>query len=569
MAGGMSERGTCMSDMKGRFRQCVCLLAVMSVLFSISACDEKTPTSVDTDQSSMSGSREDGPLVPYPETIKMTRAEYASPITTYIDGEDAADNFITDFYRNKLNIVWDNAWSCAEDGYFSRLNLAIASGDLPDVFMVNASQLKHLINADVIMDLTDVYETYICDNLRTNIEYDDRLALSIPTVNGRLYAVPLTRVYEGSVGFLWLRTDWMQKLGLQAPTTLEEFKDYVATVKESGIAGRGTSGFCFLGPGSAAFEGLAHASGAYYDCWVRDDDGQSLVYSTFRPEMRNALLNMQQMYRDGLIDRDFAVAGPLLFERMMAGQYGILLGEFSYPAMLKYSVMSNPEATWDAFPVPLNPQAELRPQSDVFVSGYVVVRKDCAHPEALLKSMNLWAQVWLADGIYREWYTDQMVTTYNEVVNCGKYALPYFFEGVDSGIEIGRYIRSAYASGNPTEEIKKYPYARMTYSYMADETAPNFISGEGWSLKTVYMTSERIFDEKYHTLQFNQFQGLLSNEATYYQNALNQDIMETFIDIIMGEDIDAFDRLAEDWEAGGGDKIKKEVNNWYHGQSRG
>lgn len=100
----------------------------------------------------------------------------------------------------------------------------------------------------------------------------------------------------------------------------------------------------------------------------------------------------------------------------------------------------------------------------------------------------------------------------------------------------------------------------MTYSYMADETAPNFISGEGWSLKTVYMTSERIFDEKYHTLQFNQFQGLLSNEATYYQNALNQDIMETFIDIIMGEDIDAFDRLAEDWEAGGGDKIKKEVN---------
>ena len=53
-----------------------------------------------------------------------------------------------------------------------KLNLSIAEGDLPDVFHVNESQLQQLVDADLIWDLTDIYETYASDAVKSYISSD-------------------------------------------------------------------------------------------------------------------------------------------------------------------------------------------------------------------------------------------------------------------------------------------------------------------------------------------------------------------------------------------------------------
>jgi putative aldouronate transport system substrate-binding protein len=47
------------------------------------------------------------------------------------------------------------------------------------------------------------------------------------------------------------------------------------------------------------------------------------------------------------------------------------------------------------------------------------------------------------------------------------------------------------------------------------------------------------------------------------QASLNDMINETFTKIIMGQSIDTFVKLMEDWKKLGGNDMTKEVNDWY------
>ena len=267
------------------------------------------------------------------------------------------------------------------------------------------------------MDLSAVYKHYASDKLRENIEYDNGYLLQYPTVDNKLYGIPLTSAYEGNIGFMWLRTDWMKQLGLSAPTTYDELCTYIQKVKDSGLNGTSqSSGFSFLGPGSVSFDSIAQISGAYYNYWVKDAQTGKLVYSSVQPSMRNALLAMQKMFANGLIDRDFAVKASTEQEMISNGQYGVLFGQYYYPALLKGSVLNNKNATWNAYPMPSSDGVNPVPKGNTYASAYVVVRKGFEHPEALMKSMSLWGEVWLDGGQYRDWFTEQMTTAYKDVV---------------------------------------------------------------------------------------------------------------------------------------------------------
>ena len=150
---------------------------------------------------------------------------------------------------------------------------------------------------------------------------------------------------------------------------------------------------------------------------------------------------------------------------------------------------------------------------------------------------------------------------------CGEYALPYQFDGVETHQIIGKYIRNILDSANPASEIEKYPYAKMTYSYMADQNASNFVSGEGWTLKHIYTCSEKVM-ESYNKVQFDEYQGMLSDDCTFDKISLDKTMQETFVNIIMGEPIDKFDSFVADWYKLGGESITAEVNEWYSKQQK-
>ena len=398
------------------------------------------------------------------------------------------------------------------------------------------------------------------------------MLLDFPTHKGKLYGVPLTSSYAGNTGFMWIRTDWMKKLGLSAPTTYQELCRYINTLKKSGLCANNSSGFSFLGAGSVSFDSISQMYGAYYDYFVKDESTNKLIYSGITDNMKNALKAMQDMFKAGLIDSDWAAKGSTEEEMISVGQYGIVFGQYYYPGLLSGSLLNDPNADWEAFPLPsLNADNKARPKGTDYVNGYVVVRKGYEHPEALLKSMNLWAELWTDGGEYNGWLAERMTTDHKTVKLIGEYALPYQFDGVLTFNSIGKSIREVLSSANPETEINNHVYSKMTFNYINDylkdpKNTAN-ISGEGWKLYKIYTSAAPVMDQYMGNLKFNEYHGMLSEDSAFNKVTLDKMMVECYTNIIMGDPIDTFDAFVKEWYKEGGQTMLDEVNQWYSNQS--
>ena len=90
-----------------------------------------------------------------PAVINVGRS--VDPNQGYVNGDTIDDNLWYREYLTRLNIDVENEWTVMTSEYNTRLNLAIASGDIPDVSMVyNHTQLRTLGEAGRVAEITEV-----------------------------------------------------------------------------------------------------------------------------------------------------------------------------------------------------------------------------------------------------------------------------------------------------------------------------------------------------------------------------------------------------------------------------
>ena len=104
--------------------------------------------------------------------------------------------------------------------YTDRLNIVMASGDLPDVLYVQNfdATYQQWARDGLLLDLTE-YLTPEKMPIASSVLTEDELASAM--VDGRLYAFP--RVQTKPQDCILYRGDWLDKLGLKIPTTPEKF----------------------------------------------------------------------------------------------------------------------------------------------------------------------------------------------------------------------------------------------------------------------------------------------------------------------------------------------------------
>lgn len=133
------------------------------------------------------------------------------------NGDDVTDNVWIREYKDRFNIEVVTDWVSNE--YDTKLNLSIAEGDLPDVFHVNASQLQQLIEADLIMDLTEVFDIYASDTIKNYMNLDAD-SFESGKRDGKLYGIP--QMGFGTItqpNYIWFSKDWREALNLEEPHT--------------------------------------------------------------------------------------------------------------------------------------------------------------------------------------------------------------------------------------------------------------------------------------------------------------------------------------------------------------
>ncbi|AEI42799.1 extracellular solute-binding protein [Paenibacillus mucilaginosus] len=215
-----------------------------------------------------------------------------------------------------------------------QFNLMVASRNLTDVIQTNwfnvARGPQNAIDEGTIIRLNDLIDKH-APNFKKYLAEHPEVASMIKTDKGDIYAFPFIRgdnkikVYYGPV----IRKDWLDKLGLEAPTTIDEWEKVLVAFRDKDPNGNGKNDeIPFLLEVSTVRNDLLNAMiGAWgiLDKFYQKDG--KIYYGEMQPEFKDFLTTMQRWYKDGLIDKDFAaVDGKLKDAKTSNNQLGVLYG---------------------------------------------------------------------------------------------------------------------------------------------------------------------------------------------------------------------------------------------------
>lgn len=546
-------------EVKKMIKKWAALVLAGCMLVSAAGCaaaDKKQPAA-DTEVASAAAQQRESWSEPYQETVTLTVARQ-SVAYEFPEGDDITNNIWTRSFREKMNVEVVTDW--VSDEYETKLNLAIASGDLPDVFVVNDVQLRQLTEAGLVADLTEVYDKWASDTLKSFMEAEPTIFDTAKGEDGRLYAIP--QLYSGyHPDLLWLRNDWMEQLGMEAPETVADLEEILRGMKE--ISG----GYSYaVGQDLELLYKLGIAWGAYPGFWIQEEDGRIINGST-APEMKEALKAFSQWYQEGLIKSDFATMNfDSVKEDIVAGKAGAQTSRSSWGWV--YGVDTVKNLGTDAYFMPCDIPTVSGEKAVYPINfsnkGYIVVNKDCKNPEAVLSLIDYYVYV-LNDA-----YTDGSMTA-EEIEKYTANNMQHVtapFAVTNSMDDYGRYDMIARAFETGDESVLETSIAVECYNgakRWIDEKDPASVGyALQFGVKGCGMEkASEILKEK-RTIN-SRLWGASPQALLDYGTTLDDILLEGFTKIIMGaEDVDYFDTLVEQWYAAGGQSVTDAVNEMYN-----
>jgi putative aldouronate transport system substrate-binding protein len=347
------------------------------------------------------------PFGAYPETIEYTLGKMTSVNNSNMPENDTyTDNAYTRYIKSVINVQNVDVFEANDSQYDTNVSMVISMGSLPDIMVVSSQdEVEQLVEAGLIEDLTESYNNCISDRIRKMYEsYGDSLK-DMVTYDGKIMALPETNITDGP-NLVWLRKDWMDKLGLSEPHTID---DVVNIVKHfisedpgnNGVDASGKPNTVGLAVDTDVTGECGYSSeflldiifacfGAYPKQWIMNDDGE-IVYGSVTDEAKEALSYINSLYNQGVIDNDFLLrTSTNICELIENGLCGSFFGPWWAPNNpLANAVSRNPDADWQPYLIATDSDGTTSYHSQNPCYKYVVVRKGYEHPEIAAKMISV------------------------------------------------------------------------------------------------------------------------------------------------------------------------------------
>lgn len=532
----------------------------------LAGCSQnKTASSADTGAASAGGTGEvnTDPYYKYPEKIELTAGVQVYDAAKKLpQGDTLEDNRYTRYFEEQTNVHITNTFE-AQSGtaYRQKVKLAAASDDLPDIMFINKedySLLKQLVEFGQIADLTDAFNTYLDPDVREKLTSGDGSAMAQVTFDGRIMALPEPTLQYDSTYLLWIRQDWLDKLGLEPPKSVEELIQVAQAFMEQDPDGNGaddTYGMVANRYYDTTFEPIFSAYDAYPGLWYKNDGGE-VVYGGVQPEAKEALAVLHQMYELGIIDTEFA-SRENENELVASNKAGLYFCPWWAPwGHLVDSVSNDRSADWRAYALPLNAEGEFNAPGASPANCYMVVSSECKNIDAVMRYFNVATNQndLLEKDLYRgeeglsESYRLSAISFVTDYVDC----IP------KKNILYNKILAGEEEIGGPTD-INPVETEFNINAINADAKDPK-ANIEDWGQMAAYLIGAKpLAEDPAPHLKAGAFYGVTETMESKWAN-LKQLQEETYLGIIAGTiPLDDFDKFVENWNAQGGSTITEEV----------
>lgn len=563
-----------MSGLRNTFKKCVAL-GVTGIMLILAGC--KSPAGfASNDNEDYNVRMEEARTTPfgaYPETIEYTLGKMTSVNNSNMpDNDTYTDNAYTRYIKSVINVQNVDVFEANDSQYDTNVSMAISMGNLPDIMVVSSQdEVEQLAEAGLIEDLTESYNNCISDKVKDMYEsYGDSLK-DMVTYDGKIMALPETNITDGP-NLVWLRKDWLDKLGLSEPRTIDDVVNIVKHFISDDPGNNGTdasgkpntvgivvdtdvTGEC--GYSSEFLLDIIFACfSAYPKQWIMDNDGE-IVYGSVTEEAKEALSYISNLYSEGVIDNDFLLrTSTNICELIENGLCGSFFGPWWAPNNpLVNAVNSNPEADWQPYLIATDSDGTTSYHSQNPCYKYVVVRKGYEHPEIAAKMISV-----MFDKVRFDCTDSEEFANYYQL-NVEPTARPLSIN-VDYNNALSICYRNidAAISGrkNPDSlELLERSYYDACSAYIKNEES----TSTQWA---AYMSRIKacslIAQDNIKVVDSLYFKTTDTMKSRWWR--LKAKEKEAYLKIISGEeDISYFDTFVEEWNEQGGETITAEVRD--------
>ncbi|MBW4082274.1 extracellular solute-binding protein [Paenibacillus sp. S150] len=518
----------------------------------------------------------------YAEPITLTTVKGIGTNYFFKTGETMENNVLQRYMKDHLGIDVKYDWIVTDtnDAYKTKLRLMLSSGEkMPDIitYRGEVETVNMLIDSGQFMEVGGLFDKYAGDHYKEGVALNPDTWLPV-TRDGKRMALPVLDYAYNDDMLLWLRQDWMDKLGLEAPETLADLENIFDAFVNKDPDGNGKKDTIGLATGfKNTFLGwMADISWLFGDYgtmpgqWNKASDG-TLAYGSIDPGAKQALATLKTWMDKGYISKDSGLKDETSASELFTkGQAGAIVGRNWLPDWPFGDLLNNvPGAKYKGYPIPAGPDGKIGAQSgNPSVNGWMLINKEAKNPEALIRYYNFFFDNW---------------------------ANPVQGSEFENGFAEG-YDWAKLPDGTITKDPQKYPELFPDYADRTHLVEPIYYSltFEGARQPALYAdtmiklanggTPETPYEiqaaaiRKPENLEAmtiilgqkdirmkNYFQGPLTDTMKQKNELLNKLLNQTYSKIIYGQSpIGEFDTMVENWKKSGGDQITQEVNDWYN-----
>ncbi|REE86549.1 putative aldouronate transport system substrate-binding protein [Paenibacillus taihuensis] len=488
-----------------------------------------------------------------------------------IDGMTIEKNIYTQTWEDKLGIKLKYNWTAPNSQAEEKMNLMIASGDLPDFMYVSPQQFEKLVSTGQLEDMTEEVQDYATKYMKKYLTGDYAGLLDSVTRNGKIYGIPNGMTYHDQGNMLWIREDDLKKAGLSEPKSVADLDKVLEAFKNNDYDNKKNDKYPIpladanltsnnWGIGNAFFN-MFHS---YPDIWIKNSKGElenGMFGEESRENTRKALLKLQEYYKKGYIHPDFATLDDTKYnEQVINSQSTVVFGgmwDAWWP--LNQILPENPNAKWEPVGIPsADDQPGKSSVTATLLLGVNVAKKGVKNPEALVKMENLFHDL----------------NNNPDTMQFGKYNTdPKSGFGVFTLYPMHMYNPSFNYEGFQAVEKAmtdgqgdKLPEAYKTF-YDQAKAYQDKNDANGFPPYLTYTSkgSEGVVDQyiKEKRFEMNEYtamptQNMLDN-APIIKKAW--DVM--FLNVVKGADIKEYDDFLAQYDALYGSVVTPEVNDWF------
>lgn len=510
------------------------------------------------------------PFAKYDEPVVVSLGRAIDPTYKYEGTDTAEDNLYTRWLKDAYNIEIKHEWEAASSDYGQKVSLAIGSNDLPDAMLVDETQLRQMVKADQLADLTEVYEKYGTERLKQIYDSNPGLLEGV-TFDGKLYALPETTL--PSAPLTWIRKDWLDELGLPEPKSLADLEAVAKAFIDNKMGGENTVGIVATQQGGSLYStflssgdhflnlsSVFFAKDAYPGIWVTNDEGNA-QYGSTTEETREALALLKDWYANGIIDKELGLRKSSQ-ELITSGQTGIFFGPWWSGYNLMDAIKSDPEANWRPYAAPLNDAGQFN-SNQTTGSSYIVVKKSYENPDAVIKMMNIHVnekQESYKTAVGKEMTSQEiplfLIMGHGDQLEYAVKTTQKVLTGEIALEEVDKLNYGfTYELASHVKNVKTEPFDNYDIQYWDQVTDADFFQHLYAHLNggSAFVDADIHWVKSLATAQTKTMQSKWSN--------LKKLEDETFLKIIMGSaPLEEFDTFVEKWNQQGGDQITEEVN---------